>query len=125
MHARNDWTIPITHARKLYTLLASLSLGSSPGKTSSNTWIEDHQAEASGISLFESIDDQLSGTTSYYPNWGWLHEVPSASESDESRESEGKISARLMYWEGERGGHNDLGWTESGLDLVAQIASLR
>jgi hypothetical protein len=35
-----------------------------------------------------------------------------------------KQGAEVIYWEGVRGGHNDLGWTEAGIDLIARISGL-
>ena len=35
-----------------------------------------------------------------------------------------KKGAEVIYWEGVGGGHNDLGWTEAGIDLIARISGL-
>lgn len=82
MHANQDWTIPITHSRRLFETLLDREGGSTEV-------------------------DQLD-----VPNWGVLRSFKS------------KGGGEMRFWEAERGGHNDLGWTEGGLDLVRNVASL-
>jgi hypothetical protein len=78
MHARNDWTIPVTHSRRLFQALAD----------------REGVAEVSE----EGIN-----------HWGTV------------RAFSGKGGGEIRFWEAELGGHNDLGWTEGGLDLVKQL----
>ena len=30
----------------------------------------------------------------------------------------------ILYWDGFRGGHNDIGWAEGSVDLVRRVAGL-
>jgi abhydrolase domain-containing protein 12 len=84
MHARNDWTIPITHSRRLFEVLR----------------------EREGLGMSQEMDEvEVS-------HWGLV------------RSFKGKAGGEVIFWEGELGGHNDLGWTEGGLDLVRKIARL-
>lgn len=105
-HAQNDWTIPVQHAQKLYR-----SLVASRG----------HQAAP--LSTFE-----LAG-------WGrvtlsGMHGAVAAGTADETGSGPlqairgKKKGAEVIFWEGVRGGHNDLGWTEAGIDLIARISGL-
>ncbi|KAI9637095.1 Alpha/Beta hydrolase protein [Dioszegia hungarica] len=85
MHARNDWTIPITHSRRLFQTLRDR---------------EGPDADPADVVEME------------VPHWGLVSTF------------KGKGGGEVMFWEGELGGHNDLGWTEGGLDLIKRIARI-
>lgn len=86
MHAKNDWTIPITHSRRLHQALRRRT-----GAGDEADVLEKEVAVA---------------------NWGTVRSFTSEGQGE------------VILWEGDIGGHNDLGWTEGGLDLIARIARL-
>jgi hypothetical protein len=52
------------------------------------------------------------------PKWGHVNISETLSRTDKFG------GAQVIYWEGTYGGHNDLGWTEAGIDLIARISGM-
>ena len=49
-----------------------------------------------------------------YPGWGRISRLNRADED----------GGGVEWWEGLAGGHNNLGWAEGTIDLIAQVAAL-
>ncbi|KAK8850609.1 hypothetical protein IAR55_004528 [Kwoniella newhampshirensis] len=69
------------------------------------------------LSLFASLNTphyRSSVHTTTYEGWGTVRSFD---------RGEGK-GGEVIWWEGQKGGHNNLGWAEGTLDLIARIARL-
>jgi abhydrolase domain-containing protein 12 len=61
--------------------------------------------------LFSGLSDLSNVVSVNYERWGTV----SRYERDEGE---------VLYWDGFRGGHNDIGWAEGSVDLVRRVAGL-
>jgi abhydrolase domain-containing protein 12 len=53
--------------------------------------------------------------TQDYPNWGIVSTI--------TKRHQGK-GGEVIWWDGLRGGHNDIGWAEGSIDLIKRIGGL-
>lgn len=70
--------------------------------------------------LFESLRASAPGTEvdeKTYSNWGTARTFIRSGQ-------DGGAKGEVMWWDGLRGGHNDIGWAEGSIDLVRRIAGL-
>jgi abhydrolase domain-containing protein 12 len=61
--------------------------------------------------LFSSLSDSSKVDSVGYEGWGNVMTYK-------------RDGGDVMYWDGFRGGHNDIGWAEGSVDLVRRIAGL-
>ncbi|WVQ95462.1 hypothetical protein IAU59_002559 [Kwoniella sp. CBS 9459] len=108
LHAVNDRTIPHSHSADLF---ASLSLG--------RTQVRPIDAAA----LSRTAETTAVSVTPY-EGWGTVRSFNRDSTSDEVSSDEGKGKGKVVWWEGKNGGHDNLGWAEGTLHLIARIANL-
>lgn len=75
----------------------------------SNNLFESLRASAPGAPVDEKI----------YRNWGTIRSFTRSGQN-----GGGKVEGEVIWWDGLRGGHNDIGWAEGSIDLVRRIAGL-
>jgi abhydrolase domain-containing protein 12 len=61
--------------------------------------------------LFSGLSDSTKVNSVGYGTWG--------NVSTYKRDG-----GEVLYWDGFRGGHNDIGWAEGSVDLVRRVAGL-
>lgn len=68
--------------------------------------------------LFDSLKSRSSGSQlldQTYEKWGTIRSF---------NRPYGQTHSQVIWWDGLRGGHNDIGWAEGSIDLVRRIAGL-
>lgn len=61
--------------------------------------------------LFSALSSEAKVATVEYEGWGDVSRIDGAR-------------GEVIWWDGMRGGHNDIGWSEGSVDLVRRIAGL-
>ena len=83
---------------------------------SSNTLLlhavdDDTIPHSHSAAIFQSLKPQGVRETSY-PGWGIIRRFKRPGGSE------------VVWWEGDAGGHNHLGWSEGSMDLIKDVACL-
>lgn len=115
LHARDDGTIPHLYSSKLFHSLHAAHIASRDAIAAINVTDRHKMQEREGV---------ISSIT--YDHWGTVHSFnrPHSSSSSPSGHDGAPAQSEVVYWDGLKGGHNDIGWSEGSIDLIRRVAKL-